>query len=64
MHLCVLVFRFHVCICNSTPICFLKKAGVQEKQKGPEDLWKRIELDENMVRRGWCAFWVGEICKD
>lgn len=34
MHLCVLVFRFHICVCNSTPMCFLKKAGVQEKQKG------------------------------
>jgi len=43
-------FRFHVCVCNSTPVCFLKKAGVQEKLKGCEDLWKRIY--ENVVRRG------------
>lgn len=64
MHLCVLGFSFHVCVCHSTPVCFLKKAGVEEKQKGCEHLWKRIELYENMVRREWYAFWVGERCRD
>lgn len=24
--LCVLVLRYYICVCNSTPMCFLKKS--------------------------------------
>lgn len=60
MHLCVLGFRFHVCVCNSTPICFLvwKESGKVVRAFGKELNFMKIWSGE-MV-----CFLGGERYKD
>lgn len=47
--LCVLVLTFYICVCNSTPLCFLEK----KEQKGSEDFWNCKELS-------FMKIWSGE----